>query len=187
MKKNILAYILIISLLFINGCATAPETSDSTIDKMAEKDAQIAELQEKVKMLEEQVDTLKSGMQRLGNVFDRSTPEKVADLWAATLQNPDGSPLYSKNGALTYVLLSKEYQEEMFDTFKESWNSRGSSPWVESYEISDKAINDDGTAVLTLNLILKTSADDGVHSQWKLYMTKNENIWQITNEELVSQ
>ena len=187
-KQKILAGIILLLIVFVSGCNSANESfeKDKQIAELEQKistqNNQITQLQEEVQSLQEEIIFWGWGVQRFANNLDRSTPEKVAVLYAMTLQNKGD---YAKNGALQYGLLSEDFKKEMLDTYRAlGWGSRGSSPWVEEYKISEKTVHDDGTVTVTMALTWKTSADDGVIAQHKLNMTKNENIWLITKEEV---
>ena len=188
MKKLLIGTTFLFMIFFISGCSSA--------DELAEKDEQIAELeqkistqnsqitqqQEEIQSLQEEIVFWGWGVQRFANQLDRSTPEKVAILYAMTLQNKGD---YAKNGALQYGLLSEDFKKEMLDTYRAfGWGSRGSSPWVENYKIVQNNMADAQTATVTISLTWKTSNDNGIPAETKLYMTKDENDdWVITKIE----
>ena len=92
---------------------------------------------------------------------------------------------YAKSGVIQYGLLSEDLKKEKLNNYRElRWNSRGSSPWVESYKILENTTIDAQTAVVTASLLWKTSGDDGKNVETKLYMEKDENSnWVITKIE----
>ncbi|MGI6554550.1 MAG: hypothetical protein ACOX2P_04085 [Bacillota bacterium] len=48
----------------------------------------------------------------------------------------------TRNGALQYAVMSPELREEYYDELSEGWCTGVSSPWVDSYEIIERAVED---------------------------------------------
>ncbi len=192
MKKLTLGLIILFLVIFICGCASENKETVKDI-KIAQLQQEVSELESKAAMQQEEILSMRGeiqafdeeiefwgwGVQRFANKLDRTSPEKVAAIYAQTLMN---SGDYPKNGALQYGLLSENCKKEMLDTYRSlGWGSRGSSPWVQDYKITKKSEIDGKSVIITLSMTWKTSADNGIPGDTILHMTQNnDGNWEIT-------
>jgi hypothetical protein len=81
-----------------------------------------------------------------------SAGEAVND-WAEAVKN--------RNGAVQYSLLSPELKKRTLEAYRGmSWVTGVSSPWVDSYQVSEGVPSDDGSVVYDVTFALKTSTGD---------------------------
>lgn len=108
----------------------------------------------------------------LENFFDRSTPEKTAQLYAQSLMK--------RNGALEYSLYSDKMKKSEYKRLYDlNFISGVSSPWVESYRITDVKKNSDGSYTVKLRLRMQTSAG-GFDEDKALSLVQSDGKWSIS-------
>jgi hypothetical protein len=106
-----------------------------------------------------------------------SADEAVND-WAEAVKN--------RNGAVQYSLLSPELKKRTLEAYRGmSWVTGVSSPWVDSYQISEGVPSDDGSVVYDVTFALKTSSGDAGTGTVKVTVGQQDGNWPITGLEYV--
>lgn len=140
--------------LFINGKEVKPMAPIQILsDRVLVPVRQIAEelgatvewddINQTVKISNQEQHDVETRLEQLEFALVSQSPEEVANTWAKGIA--------SRNGALQYAVLSDELQAK-YKTDYEAWDWRtgASSPWVESYKISNGEKQSDGTYKFTI-------------------------------------
>jgi hypothetical protein len=106
-----------------------------------------------------------------------SANEAVND-WAEAVKN--------RNGAVQYSLLSPELKKQTLKPYQAvNWVTGVSSPWVDSYQVSEGVPADDGSVVYEVTFALKTSSGDAGTGTVKVTVSQQDGNWPITGLEYV--
>lgn len=104
--------------------------------------------------------------------YDPKTPDEAAELWAKGVKE--------RNGVFQYAVLNKGLKEQFKKKAEErgSWVTGFSSPWVESYKVTKKKVNE---ATWQYKIVFKavTSAPDTYNWNATLIIGKENNKWRI--------
>lgn len=178
--KKVSGYILFLTLMIIivSGLTGCSNDSGKTEKKEVPRQSDEVEINSNVdSSLNQQMSSLEYRMRILELYFDKGTPEKTAELWADSEKK--------KNGSLQYSLFTEEYQKERLNDFEsKGWETGTSSPWVDSYTISEKTEQDNGIVTVDVTLYLKTSASENAYANvTKLIMKEIEGSWYIEKED----
>lgn len=94
----------------------------------------------------------------------------------------------TRNGALEFAVMSPELRQEKLDYFKScGWVTGTSSPWIESYEISEQPEAMDGIWQYKVEFALKTSTGDAGFTVAEILIKQYEDVWlvdQVSEEHL---
>lgn len=104
--------------------------------------------------------------------YEPKTSDEAAELWAKGVKD--------RNGVFQYVVLNKGLKEK-FKTMAEdhgSWVTGFSSPWVESYKVTKKKVNQ---STWEYKIVFKavTSAPETYTWNATLIISKEDNKWEI--------
>jgi hypothetical protein len=131
------------------------------------------------------IDAKKIQVEQLESVLAPNDKLSAATLWAESAK--------TRNGALRYAILSSELRQKQYLKYKElNWVLGVSSPWVESYKVTenkstDNTYNYEIAYVLTDSTGTKYSAKEGItvkktnvngYDKW-LVINSNEPSWDI--------
>lgn len=104
--------------------------------------------------------------------YDPKTPDEAAELWAKGVKE--------RNGVFQYAVLNKGLKEQFKKKAEErgSWVTGFSSPWVESYKVTKKKVNE---STWQYKIVFKavTSAPDTYNWNATLIIGKENNKWRI--------
>lgn len=104
--------------------------------------------------------------------YEPKTPDEAAELWAKGVKE--------RNGVFQYAVLNKGLKEQFKNKAEEhgSWVTGFSSPWVESYEVTKKKVNE---STWEYKMVFKavTSASDTYNWNAVLIIGKENNKWRI--------
>ncbi|MBE6012637.1 stalk domain-containing protein [Anaeropeptidivorans aminofermentans] len=113
---------------------------------------------------------LYDAIDRLGAV----SPEKAIDIWS--------QGLIERNAAIQYAVMTDALKESYVKSLEENgydfWITGVSSPWVESYEISDKVNTSDIKQEYHIKYNTKTS-EGSYHFNVTLLLIKDGDYWKI--------
>lgn len=122
-----------------------------------------------------QVSFFKDALDEFGAV----SPEQVIELWAKARK--------TRNGVFMYSVLCdnlKNKLERLWGKAEESfWIIGGSSPWVDSYEITDKKKLKDGSYDVTIKFYWTTSGGSTPPTFDKLHIVKQKDRWCVSKAE----
>ena len=128
--------------LFINGEEIATEISPKIVDGkvlaslrvIAEAFGAKVEWDDKTKSLSIEAkknETDQVQVRLLEEALTPQDPQAAANIWAEGVK--------TRNGALQYAVMSPEFKKESYSGLVDSnWSTGASSPWVESYEITER-------------------------------------------------
>lgn len=104
--------------------------------------------------------------------YDPKTPDEVVDRWAKGVK--------ARNGVEQFVTLNEKLKTEFKKTYadRQSWVTGVSSPWVESYKISKKKVNDSEWDY-TITFTTKTSNPGYYYYTAQMTVGKENNKWRI--------
>ena len=105
-----------------------------------------------------------------------STPESAAKVWANGLKTRSAALQYSVMGAK----LKKEYASQL-DKNHPNWVTGVSSPWVDSYKITDISAAGDNQYAIKLCFSTVTSAGSAGDYNAVLIITRDGDFWRITD------
>jgi len=102
-------------------------------------------------------------------------PKEAAEIWASGLEG--------RSAALQYAVMDEALKAEyarQLETSAPNWVTGGSSPWVESYQISK--IQEPGEDVRIIHLTFSTLSSTGPAGDYKAILTlaREGNFWRIT-------
>jgi hypothetical protein len=105
--------------------------------------------------------------------YDPKNPDEVVDRWAKGVKD--------RNGVEQFVTLSEPLKKEFKKTYADrpSWVTGVSSPWVESYKITKKKVNDSEWNY-TVIFTTKTSAPGDYYYTSQMTVGKENDKWRIT-------
>lgn len=112
-----------------------------------------------------------------------NSPEAVAEVWATGLKD--------RSAALQYTVmtakLQKEYAEQL-DELRSNWVTGVSSPWVQSFSITDVTKTDDLHVKLKLKVEVVATKTPSQYYYAKLWLIREGDFWRIeriwTDDEL---
>ena len=100
------------------------------------------------------------------------TPEEALEQWAEAIK--------TRNGALEYAVLSPELREERLEYFESlAWATGTSSPWVESYEVTEKSQTPDGDWLFKVEFAQATSTGDAGTVMSEVLIKQYEDAWLV--------
>jgi hypothetical protein len=107
-----------------------------------------------------------------------ASADEAVNAWADAVKN--------RNGAVQYSLLSSELKKQTLESYREmNWVTGVSSPWVESYQVSEGVSADDGSTVYDVTFALQTSSGDAGNGTVKVTVGRQDGNWPITGLEYV--
>lgn len=107
------------------------------------------------------------------NEFGAASPEDAVDLWAKGVK--------MRNGALQYAVLSKSLKAKMEKSLNNtSWITGASSPWIESYKITEYKKINRITYKAIINFHLMTAKLDAGYVNAELTIEKSDKHWVIS-------
>lgn len=122
---------------------------------------------------------LQQQIELLRNEIAPQSSDEAVQAWAKAVKN--------RNGAVQYALASPSLQNKTLKTFEElNWVTGVSSPWVESYKISDtvKTGADQQSYDVSFQLMTSTSSAGG--GTVKVTIDQTDNKWVITGLQSVN-
>ena len=118
----------------------------------------------------------KSRINLLEQALAAKDPFTAAKTWAEGVK--------TRNGALQYAVMSPELKEEMYDNFVQlNWTTGTSSPWVKSYEISEKYRVDNETYRYEVKFIYTDSTSSTFSMIKYITVSMHENNWLVSSIE----
>ncbi|WML33707.1 hypothetical protein [Clostridium sp. OS1-26] len=107
------------------------------------------------------------------NEFGAASPEDAVDIWAKGVK--------IRNGALQYAVLSKSLKAKMEDSLNNtSWITGASSPWIESYKVTEYKKINYITYKAVINFHLMTAKLDAGYVSAELTIEKSGKHWVIS-------
>ncbi|MTK12592.1 MAG: hypothetical protein F8N39_11045 [Clostridiaceae bacterium] len=107
------------------------------------------------------------------NEFGATSPEDAVDIWAKGVK--------TRNGALQYAVLSKSLKARMEKSLNNtSWITGASSPWIESYKITEYKKINRITYKAIINFHLMTDNLDAGYVNAELNIEKSGKHWVIS-------
>lgn len=107
------------------------------------------------------------------NEFGAASPEDAVDIWAKGVK--------TRNGALQYAVLSKSLKAKMEDSLNNtSWITGASSPWIDSYKITEYKKINCITYKAIINFHLMTAKLDAGYVNAELTIEKSSKHWVIS-------
>ena len=104
-------------------------------------------------------------------------PLSAAKTWAEGIKK--------RNGALQYAVMSPELRKEKYEELSQNnWSTGTSSPWVESYEISEKAAEDESYKY-EITFTYTDSTKSTYEESQLVTVHKVDNNWVISNIDTV--
>lgn len=104
--------------------------------------------------------------------YEPKTPDEAAEFWARGVKE--------RNGVFQYAVLNKGLQEQFKKKAEEngSWVTGFSSPWVESYKVTKKKVNE---STWEYKIVFKavTSAPETYNWNATLIIGKEDDKWRI--------
>lgn len=104
--------------------------------------------------------------------YEPKTPDEAAELWAKGVKE--------RNGVFQYAAFNKGLREQFKKKAEEhgSWVTGFSSPWVESYKVVKKKVNE---STFEYNIVFKavTSAPETYNWNATLMIGKEDDKWRI--------
>ncbi|MBM7867395.1 hypothetical protein GTO89_11470 [Heliobacterium gestii] len=132
------------------------------------------------------LDQRQTQIQQLESALKPADKQEAARRWAEAAMH--------RNGALRYALLSPELKQQQYGDYKDlNWVIGGSSPWIVSYELSEKPGNDADTATFDISYVLTDSTGQKYRSKESITIKKftydshdNYANWFVTSGKLPS-
>lgn len=107
------------------------------------------------------------------NQFGATSPEDAVDIWAKGVK--------TRNGALQYAVLSKSLKAKMENSLNNtSWITGASSPWIESYKITEYKKINYITYRAMINFHLMADKLDAGYVNAELTIEKSGKHWVIS-------
>lgn len=107
------------------------------------------------------------------NEFGATSPEDAVNIWAKGVK--------TRNGALQYSVLSKSLKTKMEKSLNNtSWITGASSPWIESYKITEYKKINYITYKAVINFHLMTDRLDAGYVNAELIIEKSGKHWVIS-------
>lgn len=104
------------------------------------------------------------------------SPEQAALVWATGVQ--------SRNAAIQYSVMTKklktDYAEQLeTTTYQGNWVTGMSSPWVDTFEISDRTVSIPGE--IKIAVVFNTISSAGLDGKYQALLTiiKEDSFWRI--------
>ncbi len=92
----------------------------------------------------------------------------AAKLWAESAK--------TRNGALQYAILSPELKQKLYNDYKAwNWVIGASSPWVDSYEITEKPTTEADTVIYEIKYVWTDSTGSKTNSAESITVRKFNN------------
>lgn len=111
-----------------------------------------------------------SRISQLERALAPKNAEDAVNTWAEAVK--------SRNGAVEYAVLSPELKKAMYSDFEETnWVTGVSSPWVDSYKITDLGKADDGSYRYKVDMVWKTSADSSTGEEYIIVKEYDGNFF----------
>ncbi|MGG1551887.1 hypothetical protein [Paenibacillus ferrarius] len=87
----------------------------------------------------------------------------------------------NRNGAAQYALLSAELRNQTVKTYEElNWVTGVSSPWIDSYQVSDSVKAEDGSVSYKVTFQMKTSTGSAGEGTVKVTVGPKDGKWLVT-------
>jgi hypothetical protein len=112
---------------------------------------------------------------RISNLERALAPEEpleAVNSWAKGVK--------TRNGALQYAVMSPELREEYYDELSEGWSTGVSSPWVDSYEITERGV-EDGNYKFEVTFTYTDSTKNTFTETQFVTVQKFEDHWFVAN------
>lgn len=153
------AVALTVSLLLVSIVSSVYAASDVKVTVLGEDQAA-------------QIESLTLRIHRLESALAPQSPQSAAELWAEAVK--------MRNGALQYALMSPELKREHYQDLVESnWSTGVSSPWVESFEITERKKADDKTFVFDIRYTLTDSTKATIIESETILVRAGQDGWFI--------
>ena len=117
----------------------------------------------------------KSEELRISNLERALAPEEpleAVNSWAKGVK--------TRNGALQYAVMSPELREEYYDELSQGWSTGVSSPWVEGFEITERAV-ENGTYKFDVTFTYTDSTKNTFTETQFVTVQKFEENWFVAD------
>jgi len=123
--------------------------------------------------------SLQRQIELLQSALAPESADDAVNAWAKAVK--------SRNGAVQYALLGPELQSRTAKTYEElNWVTGVSSPWVGSYQVSNQADVEPGTAAYDVAFQLKTSTGNAGEGTVRVTVGKQDDKWKVMKLETTS-
>lgn len=124
----------------------------------------------------EEAEIQKSRINLLEQALTAKDPFTAVKTWAEGVK--------TRNGALQYAIMSPELKEETYDNFVQlNWTTGTSSPWVKSYEISEKYRVNNETYRYEVKFIYTDSTSSTFSTRKYINVSIYEDNWLVSSIE----
>ncbi|RTE09370.1 copper amine oxidase N-terminal domain-containing protein [Paenibacillus whitsoniae] len=170
--------------LIVNGNVITPEVPPQIIDgstmvpiravsEALGADVQWKEAEQTVIVNQPDRASLQRQIDLLQAALAPESADEVVKAWAKGVKN--------RNGAAQYALLSAELRKQTAKTYEElNWVTGVSSPWIDSYQVSDSVKAEDGSVSYKVTFQLKTSTGSAGEGTVKVTVGSKDGKWMVT-------
>lgn len=102
------------------------------------------------------------------------TPEQATEVWAKGLEGRSAAMQYT----VMTETLKKKYAEQL-DALRSNWVTGGSSPWVQSYTITEADKTDDAHTEISLRIETVSSYSPSEFYEARLWLIREGEFWRI--------
>lgn len=132
---------------------------------------------QKIEVQKQEIEMLKLQVSQLENAVAPGAPKEAINKWA------DG--VSTRNGAYQFALFSIDLREKSETYFTQNgWVTGTSSPWIDSYKITNEKKIDDTTYSFTIEFSLATSTGAFGNETSKVMVKKADDHWFIDKVEV---
>ncbi|MGG1519625.1 copper amine oxidase N-terminal domain-containing protein [Paenibacillus oryzisoli] len=170
--------------LIVNGNVITPEVPPQIIDgstmvpiravsEALGADVQWNEAEQTVTVNQSDRASMQRQIDLLQTALAAESADQAVKTWAKEVKN--------RNGAAQYALLSPELRSETVKTYEDlNWVTGVSSPWIDSYQVSDGVQADNGSVSYDVGFQLKTSTGSAGEGTVKVTVGMKDGKWMVT-------